>query len=193
MELLLDGSEEAVEVDVHEGEKVRLRLGLVYLGLCGGRHLGLRILYSPGVRFAAIRQRMHTVGVYFVARQPAIYGAGMEPVSTATAKHYMWGEVCDGWHLVLSAGFSVIEERMPPGATEQRHSHERARQFFYVLAGELTMEVSGTTHVLHAGMGLEIAPKQAHQAMNRSGVDVLFLVTSVPPSHGDRTAISGDE
>jgi mannose-6-phosphate isomerase-like protein (cupin superfamily) len=111
----------------------------------------------------------------------------MEPVSTATADHYIWGEACDGWHLVRTAELSVIEERMPPGAAEQRHRHERARQFFYVLAGELTMELDGTTHVLDAGMGLEIAPKQAHQAMNRSGADVRFLVTSVPPSHGDRT------
>ena len=80
----------------------------------------------------------------------------------------------------------MIEERMPPGASEQRHKHEFARQFFYVLAGELTMEVDGVVHTLTAGVGLEIEPGCAHQAMNRAGEDARFLVVSQPPSHGDR-------
>jgi len=66
-----------------------------------------------------------------------------DPVSAEAAEHYRWGEVCDGWHLVRSEGLSVIEERMPAGAREQRHFHTKARQFFYVLEGELTMEVEG--------------------------------------------------
>jgi len=107
-------------------------------------------------------------------------------MSAATAEHYVWGKVCDGWHLVRTHELSVIEERMPSGASEQRHRHEFARQFFYVLAGELTMEVDGVMHVLAAGMGSEIAPGCAHQAMNQSGEDVRFLVVSQPQSHGDR-------
>lgn len=110
----------------------------------------------------------------------------MNPVGRETAEHYVWGEVCDGWHLVRGAGLSVIEERMPKGAAEQRHRHERARQFFYVLEGELTMEVEGREHRLPAGQGLEIVPGEAHQALNRSEADVRFLVISQPPSHGDR-------
>jgi uncharacterized cupin superfamily protein len=114
----------------------------------------------------------------------------MGPISTETAEHYVWGQVCDGWHLVRTPELSVIEERMPPGASEQRHRHEFARQFFYVLAGELTMEADGVDHALTAGMGLEIAPGSAHQAMNRSDEDVRFLVVSQPPSHGDRVSAS---
>jgi len=116
----------------------------------------------------------------------ALYRFYMGLVSAATAEHYVWGEVCDGWHLVQSAELSVIEERMPPGAAERRHWHRKSRQFFYVLAGELTMELEGGAHVLGAGMGLEIAAGLAHQALNRSGADVRFLVVSQPPSHGDR-------
>jgi mannose-6-phosphate isomerase-like protein (cupin superfamily) len=108
-------------------------------------------------------------------------------ISRASAPHYVWGEICDGWHLVRSEALSVIEERMPPGAAERRHRHERARQFFYVLAGELTMELEGTEHVIAANHGLEIAPGHAHQARNRSDAEVRFLVVSQPPSHGDRT------
>lgn len=113
----------------------------------------------------------------------------MNPVNRGTAEHYVWGEVCDGWHLVQSEALSVIEERMPAGAAEQRHLHERARQFFYVLQGELTMEVEGMVHHLGAGDGVEIAPGKAHQARNESGEDVRFLVVSQPRSHGDRQII----
>ncbi|HEX4039613.1 MAG TPA: cupin domain-containing protein [Acidobacteriaceae bacterium] len=111
-----------------------------------------------------------------------------EPASAATAEHYVWAEVCDGWHLARGESLSVIEERMPPGTREQRHSHTRARQFFYVLAGELTMEVEGRTHSLAAHHGLEIAPGERHQALNASGEDVRFLVISTPPAQADRVA-----
>ena len=109
-----------------------------------------------------------------------------EAISTATAPHYQWGEDCDGWHLVRTESLSVIEERMPPATSERRHLHERARQFFYVLAGELALEVEGEEHLLRANEGLEVAPKLAHQASNRGEQDLRFLVTSQPPSHGDR-------
>lgn len=107
-------------------------------------------------------------------------------ISTATAPHYRWGDVCDGWHLVRTDALSVIEERMPPATAERRHRHDRARQFFYVLDGELTLEVEGEEHRLRANEGVEVAPHQAHQAFNRGELDVRFLVTSQPPSHGDR-------
>ena len=108
------------------------------------------------------------------------------PISTDTADHYVWGEVCDGWHLVRSENLSVIEERMPPGTAEQRHWHERARQFFYVLEGELTMQLDDRTVTLAARQGIEIAPDLPHQAKNLSQADTRFLVISQPPSHGDR-------
>jgi mannose-6-phosphate isomerase-like protein (cupin superfamily) len=109
-----------------------------------------------------------------------------EPVEAANENHYQWGGVCDGWHLLHNPGLSVIEERMPPGAEEQRHFHNRSRQFFYVLDGELAMEADGRLHLLRARQGLEIAPCVRHQARNLSGADVRFLVVSQPPSHGDR-------
>ena len=108
------------------------------------------------------------------------------PVSVETADHYTWAEVCDGWHLVQSEGLSVIEERRPPASQEERHSHSRSRQFFYVLEGELTMEVEGRLHALGPRQGLGVAPGERHQASNESSRDVRFLVVSAPPSHGDR-------
>ena len=109
-----------------------------------------------------------------------------ETVSTATAEHYTWGNACDGWFLVRTPGLHIIEERMPPGASERAHHHERARQFFYVLEGELTMVLGPGEFAMRPGEGLEIAPGEVHQAVNRGPQPVRFLVTSQPPSHGDR-------
>ena len=110
----------------------------------------------------------------------------MAMISRDSAAHYGWGEGCDGWHLVRGEALSVIEERMPPGTAERRHFHERSRQFFYVLAGELTLELDGIEQSLKTHEGLEVAPGAPHQAFNRSSDDVRFLVVSQPPSHGDR-------
>jgi quercetin dioxygenase-like cupin family protein len=110
------------------------------------------------------------------------------PTSRSAADHYVWGDGCDGWHLVRTGALSVIEERMPPGSREVRHRHASARQYFYVLAGVLTMEVDSTRHRLVARTGIEIAPGVAHQAINDGDTDAEFLVVSNPPSHGDRIA-----
>jgi mannose-6-phosphate isomerase-like protein (cupin superfamily) len=111
-------------------------------------------------------------------------------INTKSAEQYKWGGPqgtdCDGWHLVRTAELSVIEELMPPNTSEARHSHLHARQFFYVLEGELTLEVEHHDFVLQSGKGLEISPGQRHQAINRSANPVRMLVTSQPPSHGDR-------
>ena len=107
-------------------------------------------------------------------------------VSTANAEHYTWGDNCDGWYLVRTPELNIIEELMPPGTSETRHHHLRARQFFFVLEGELTMEIERHEFVLKAGEGIEIAPGQAHQAMNRGVSGLRIVVTSQPPSHDDR-------
>ncbi|MDR3448074.1 MULTISPECIES: cupin domain-containing protein [unclassified Dyella] len=110
----------------------------------------------------------------------------MGTVSTGSAEHYRWGQGCDGWHLLAGDDLSVIEERMPPGTWEVRHRHACSRQFFYVLQGELTLELEGTSHRLATGHGLHVPPGAAHQVRNDSGAEVRMLVVSSPRSHGDR-------
>jgi len=107
-------------------------------------------------------------------------------VNKGDAEHYTWGERCDGWHLVHGPGLSVIEECMPPGATEIRHHHGKAQQFFYVLSGSATMEVEGEILELSCNDGARILPGMRHQIRNESDEPVRFLVISQPPSHGDR-------
>ncbi len=113
------------------------------------------------------------------------------PVDRSTAEHYVWGQGCDGWRLARSVGLSVIEERMPGGASEVRHYHAAARQFFYVLSGALTLELDGARHELRAGRGLEIPPGRAHQASNRCDAPAEFLVISAPSTRGDRHTADG--
>jgi mannose-6-phosphate isomerase-like protein (cupin superfamily) len=111
-------------------------------------------------------------------------------ISATNAEHYTWGGTansdCDAWYLVRTPHLNIIEELMPPGASETPHQHVRARQFFFVLAGELTLTVEGEHFLLHPGEGLEIPPGQMHQAINQGSGPVRFVLTSQPPSHSDR-------
>jgi len=109
-----------------------------------------------------------------------------KPIDRTTAEHYLWGEACDGWHLVRRDDMSVIAERVPPEAGETRHLHEKARQFFYILSGRAVIEIDGERITLHAGQGIEVSPGTAHQFSNESEEDVHFLVFSHPASHDDR-------
>jgi len=114
----------------------------------------------------------------------------MNKVSVDTAEHYNWAGACDGWHLVKTAEVSVIQERVPPGKSETRHYHNASRQFFFVLDGEAIIEVD--TEIVRLGKheGLEIPLGLAHQFRNDTASDVVFLVVSTPPSHGDRVDVS---
>lgn len=107
-------------------------------------------------------------------------------VSVETAEHYIWGEICDGWHLLQRDDMSVIRERVPAGGSEVMHYHEKARQFFYILEGEALMVFEDHHVVLRKDDGLEISPQVKHQFRNQSDADVHFLVISVPSTRGDR-------
>ena len=112
-------------------------------------------------------------------------------ISVETAPHYVWGGNCDGWRLVRSDELSVIQERVPPGGQETRHHHGRARQFFFVLAGEAVLELESERHVLRAQTGLEVPPGAPHQLRNESAQHVVVLVVSQPPAQGDRVNAPG--
>lgn len=113
----------------------------------------------------------------------------MRTVSRETAEHYHWKEVCDGWHFVQRDDLSVIAEKMPPHTAEDMHYHRHARQFFYILSGQATMQFLDRSEVLNAGEGIEIAPGEAHQMTNCSDKEIEFLVVSMPRSHGDKVIL----
>ena len=118
----------------------------------------------------------------------SIHAAPATPaaISSENAEHYRWGVDCDGWHLVKDKLLSVIEEFMPPGSAEIRHYHERSQQFFYILTGEVLMEINGENVLIPAGRGVRILPGVRHQIRNPSSSPVRFLVISQPSSRDDR-------
>ncbi|MGH7709494.1 MAG: MoaD/ThiS family protein [Vulcanimicrobiaceae bacterium] len=110
----------------------------------------------------------------------------MAAIDRSRAEHYVWGGGCDGWHLVKTPTLSVIAERMPPGAAERLHHHERAHQFFYVLEGAATFEIAGVQTIVQPGAGIEIAPGAVHRVSNHTTAPIEFVAVSQPPTHGDR-------
>jgi quercetin dioxygenase-like cupin family protein len=64
-------------------------------------------------------------------------------VDIRSGRHYRWGASSEGWHLLDGADLSVIQERVAPGDQERRHRHAAARQFFYILTGQATLEIDG--------------------------------------------------
>ena len=110
----------------------------------------------------------------------------MKIVNTNNSEHYKWGENSNGWHLLKSNSLSVIEENVPPNESEERHYHNDAQQFFYILSGIATIEISGNLYEVTTGNGIHVPAKEEHQLMNKSDTDLKFLVVSQPKSHGDR-------
>jgi len=104
----------------------------------------------------------------------------------SNAEHYRWGQVCDGWRLLDRSDLSVIQERIPPGAGEIRHCHRHARQLFFVLAGELSIELGEQQFRLSTGDSLEVRPGDPHRVRNHGQIDASFLVVSAPSTQGDR-------
>jgi mannose-6-phosphate isomerase-like protein (cupin superfamily) len=110
----------------------------------------------------------------------------MQAQNKETAEHYTWGNGCDGWRLLNRTDLSVIQERIPPGLGEVLHHHNKSRQVFYVLEGQLEIEVLDEKTILNPGDSLEIAPTQNHRVTNISESDVCFLVISAPSTTNDR-------
>jgi mannose-6-phosphate isomerase-like protein (cupin superfamily) len=111
----------------------------------------------------------------------------MTIVSTKNTEHYVWGENCDGWHLLKNSNLHVIQESVPPGKSEQRHFHSVAQQFFFILTGQAVMELAGRDYPLSAGEGIHIPAGKPHQFKNPYNDSVEFLVISNPTTRGDRS------
>lgn len=107
-------------------------------------------------------------------------------ISTITAPHHHWGGDCDRWGFVDRQDLAVIYERMPPDRCEVRHKHIHAAQLFFVLTGQLTIEVEGTEYQISSNEALEVTPTQRHQVFNKADEAAEFLVISQPSTFEDR-------
>jgi mannose-6-phosphate isomerase-like protein (cupin superfamily) len=107
-------------------------------------------------------------------------------VNFDNVEHYLWGDSCDGWHFLNTPELSIIVERMPAGACEVRHYHEQAQQFFFVLEGQATLELTNKTYSLSPQEGCAVPAGCPHQLCNTTAADLKFLLVSAPHSHNDR-------
>ncbi len=113
----------------------------------------------------------------------------MDAVSIANAEHYVWGDGCEGWHLLQDPSLSVIRERVPPGKSEVLHFHSRAQQFFFIISGHATVDVENRVVELGPGEGLHVPGGSKHRFHNAGITAVEFLVISTPTTRDDRTNV----
>lgn len=107
-------------------------------------------------------------------------------VDKETARHYLWGDQCDAWVLVENPSLSVKLERIPKGAKEKLHFHQKAQQFFYILKGTATFYVNEEQKTVHPQQGIFIEPEAKHLIANESPDDLEFMVISQPSTNNDR-------
>ena len=106
--------------------------------------------------------------------------------STENTEHYIWGDNCDGWHLLKSDSLSIIQEKMPAQTSEGLHFHNTAQQFFFILKGTATFQIEEEIFEVNENKGFHILPLQKHRIFNYTELALEFLVISEPKSHGDR-------
>ena len=69
---------------------------------------------------------------------------------------------------------------VPAGLGAPLHSHDVDEEIFYVLSGQLTVELDGTTHVLAAGDSCYLPLGSVHSFSNRGSEDARFLAVVTP-------------
>jgi quercetin dioxygenase-like cupin family protein len=84
--------------------------------------------------------------------------------------------------------FSVWESIVPPGAGAPPHTHTREDEAFYVLSGEVLIEVEGAADPLRLGRGgFLFAPRNRRHAYRNIGtVAAHLLVFAIPGAGLDR-------
>lgn len=101
-------------------------------------------------------------------------------------RQYTWGDGCYGWEFIETDELSVKQELMPEGTAEQLHYHEKAEQFFFILAGRARFEVDGEEIIVKQNQGIRIEPGQKHRISNAVAQDLEFILYSKPSTKNDR-------
>ena len=95
----------------------------------------------------------------------------------------------NGWQ------FSAWESIVPPGRGAPAHTHTREDEAFYVLNGEVLMEVEGTADPLRLRTGAFLfAPRNRRHGYRNVGTDTARLLVFAMPGGGlDRMFTAFDE
>ncbi len=75
---------------------------------------------------------------------------------------------------------------MPPNTWVQRHFHNFAQQFFFILSGRALLYLDEEVLSVEPGEGVHIQPQTKHHIRNNSSENLDFLVISQPPAQQDR-------
>jgi mannose-6-phosphate isomerase-like protein (cupin superfamily) len=112
---------------------------------------------------------------------------------TPIAKHNTlfstWGEGSGSWTLLARPQLHIMQDRMPPSTSEQRHRHADTVQCYYILDGTAAVEVAGTDVVIVLSEGIELPVGAPHQIRNDGSEPVEFLVVSSQPPRHDRAEL----
>ena len=108
---------------------------------------------------------------------------GLEPISVPAGggEARWWGE---GLAVIKATGadtggqIAILEITEPPGAEAPRHVHHKEDEGFWVLEGEVTFDVGGTTIVAAAG-DYAFGPRDVPHSyrVGPDGCRMLFIVT----------------
>ncbi len=108
----------------------------------------------------------------------------MEPTVAADGE----GEVYDAGALRLRVlaqspdqPLAIMDSVVPPGfAGPVRHRHARMTDIFYVLEGQLTLDLAGERHLLGPGSFVLVPPGVIHTFANPGSAPVRFLEIMQP-------------
>ena len=90
-------------------------------------------------------------------------------------------------HILMDAGelgsrhMTVTWLEVPPGASQELHSHEEAEQVYVVVRGVGTLSAAGDTEQLEPGDLALIPPASDHSIANQ-GEEMLALVSAQSPA-----------
>ncbi|MBY0373308.1 MAG: cupin domain-containing protein [Bryobacteraceae bacterium] len=75
---------------------------------------------------------------------------------------------------------ALLHVTVPPLSGPPLHRHSREDEWFYVLAGDLTVEVNGERSVLHPHDSVFLPRGSAHTFQNFTSTNVVMLVLATP-------------
>lgn len=75
------------------------------------------------------------------------------------------------------------------GQDFKAHYHNIMEENFFILEGEVDIEVDGVCHTLKAGQLIHIEPKEVHYVVNRSNGPVKMVSTLAPYQEVDKVEV----
>ena len=85
------------------------------------------------------------------------------------------------------SNFALVQ--FQAGQDFKAHYHNIMEENFFILEGEVDIEVDGVCHTLKAGQLIHIEPKEVHYVINRSNSVVKMVSTLAPYQEVDKVEV----